>query len=123
MRKIQRISDSEMEVMKIIWEKGAPITTAEIHEKLPEGKNWAASTVLTFLARLVNKGIITTKKNCVANIITANLTEKEYLAIETQKFLNHVHKGSPKSFFAALIDSEELSRDDIEDLKGWFSEL
>jgi len=123
MRKLQRISDSEMEVMKIIWEKNAPITTAEIHKKLPEGKNWAASTVLTFLARLAAKGIVTTKKKGTANIITANLTEKEYLAFETQSFLKQVHNGNPKSFFAALVDSDELSRADIEDLKSWFSKL
>jgi len=123
MRKFQRISDSEMEIMKIIWEKGAPITTAEIHKKLPEGKSWAASTVLTFLARLSNKGIITSKKKGIANIITANMTEKEYLASETKNFLKQVHNGSPKSFFAALIEDDGLSRAEVDELKAWFKEL
>jgi predicted transcriptional regulator len=34
---------------------GGPVTTAEIIRHLPDGKDWKQNTVVTFLARLIEK--------------------------------------------------------------------
>lgn len=123
MSDIQKISESEMEIMQIIWDFNAPITTADIHKRLPKNKKWAQSTVLTFLSRLSDKGIVSSEKKGNSNIITAIVTEKQYLTFETKNFLKQVHKGNPKSYVAALIESEELTAEEIGELKKWFTEL
>ena len=121
---IQKISESEMEIMRIIWQHNAPISTGEIKKKLAEGeKKWASTTVLTFLSRLTEKGVVTSQKNGASNIFTANITERQYRNFETKKFIKSVHNGSPKSYVSALFEDDEISREDIEDLKKWFSEL
>jgi predicted transcriptional regulator len=112
-----------MEVMRVIWKKAAPVTSAEVMKELPQDRKWAASTVLTFLSRLAGKGIIASEKKGGSNIFTACVTEKEYLLSETTNFLRQAHGGSTKRFFAALLDSEELSRKDIKELKKWFAKL
>lgn len=123
MSNLQKITESEMEIMRIIWAHDEPITTAQIHKELPKDKKWAASTVLTFLSRLASKRIITSEKKGNANIFTQAITEKQYQAYETKSFLKSVHGGSPKSFVAALIEDDGISYEEIAELKKWLSEL
>ena len=56
MRRVPRISESEWEVLSILWKK-APLAATQVFEKLA-GKSWKLSTVRTFLARLEKKGVV-----------------------------------------------------------------
>lgn len=61
MSALPQISEAEYEVMKIVW-KYAPINTNEITEKLLATSSWSAKTIQTLIKRLVNKGVLPTKK-------------------------------------------------------------
>ncbi len=64
MKKIQQISDCELKIMKIIWENGNSILFAQIMHILSKKDNTSKSnTILTFLARLIDKKCITTVKH------------------------------------------------------------
>ena len=121
MRSFQKISESEMEVMRVIWASGGPVTSAQLQSALGAEKAWKATTLLTFLARLCEKGLLTAKRDGKSNVYCPLVTEKEYKRAETRTFLNEVHQGSLKSFIAALAD-EELSREELAELKEWFEQ-
>lgn len=55
-----KISDSEWEVMRVIWTLGQS-DAKEITALLSENKNWKAATVKTLLGRLVKKGVLKTE--------------------------------------------------------------
>lgn len=117
---MQQISGSEMEVMQVVWSSDGPVTSAQIQEALA-ARNWKATTVLTFLARLCEKGFLRAEKQGKANLYTPCLSEGDYRRQETRAFLDEVHHGSVKSFIAALADAE-LSPDDLHELKKWFEQ-
>ena len=54
------ISESEWRVMKIVW-SNSPQTLPEILDRLKE-TGWSKTTIQTYLARLVKKGALTTKR-------------------------------------------------------------
>lgn len=54
--KLGKISDAEMEIMKIIWKKNDQITTAEILDELPKENSWKVTTIMTLISRLTEKG-------------------------------------------------------------------
>lgn len=116
MKKRLRMSDAEKQIMDIIWATGRPVTTSEIISKLPEDKTWKQSTVLTFLARLMDKNMITATRIGKANHYEPCITEQGYLNIETKQFIKEVHRGSVTGLISALCDSEDLTKEDIEDL-------
>ena len=63
MKKIQKMSDSEQEVMRLIWAASGSASSAEVLDGLKViNKEWKPNTVLTFLARLVEKGLLTAVK-------------------------------------------------------------
>lgn len=116
MRRIQRISDAEKQIMELIWAAGRPVTTREIIANLPEDKAWKQNTVITFLARLMEKGLLKATRISKANHYEPCITEQEYRNFETKQFIADVHKGSVFGFITALCENGDLTREDIEKL-------
>ena len=115
---MQQVSDYELELMKIIWEKGGTALYAEIVEGLEsKGNGLTKNTILSLLSRLVDKRVLKTGKTGRRNIYTAIITENEYQADQTIRFLDKIYEGSTKGLVATLIAKDLLSRSDYDDLK------
>ena len=119
MSDIKFMSESEKEIMDIIWENPHPITSKQIMDKLITLKPWKITTVQTFLSRLENKGIIVSAKEGKQKLYTPAITAKEYGEKETEYFIQTVHKGSLKSFMTALSGADGISSSDMEELREW----
>lgn len=119
----QRMSDAEKQIMELIWAEGGPMTTAELLAKLPEDKSWKQNTVITFLARLTDKGMIKATRMGKANRYEPCQTEAEYRANETRQFVRDVHRGSVSGLIAALCDSGDLKKEEIEELMRMLKEM
>lgn len=122
MKKIQRMSNAEKQIMEFIWAVSRPTTTREIIANLPEDNNWKQSTVITFLARLMEKGILKATRISKANYYEPCITEQEYQNFETKQFMENVHKGSVLGFINALCDNGDLTKEDIEKLMNRLKE-
>lgn len=119
MNNLGRLSETEMELMEVIWKEKAPVTVARLLELFDE-KEWKTSTVSTMLKRLIEKGFLIKKLDGKVNYYTPTLTLDQYKKAETKTFLNRLYNGKVKNFIAALVDDEELTQQDIAELKEWF---
>lgn len=115
----QTITDAEYEIMRILWKAEKKMTVADVVREL-EGNDWTASTVSTFLQRLLKKGVIACDKKGKTNLYYPLMKQSEYDMSETESFLTKLYKGSVKNLVAALYENEKLSPEDIEDLKKLF---
>lgn len=118
--KIPKISDAEAEIMRIVWAADAPITSNEILERQPKGKDWKITTVLTLATRLTEKGILTSTRKGRAHFYSPLVTEAEYKKSQAKTFLENMYGGSVKKFIATLYDGEEVDKAELEELKEWF---
>jgi len=117
-----RLPDAELEIMKIIWKCGGSATSAQITQKLEGKKDWAVTTVLNFLARLVDRGFLSAHRSGKINIYEPIVGEEEYLESESRSFLERLHGNSLKSLVASLYSGDAISRDDLEELKRYIDE-
>lgn len=115
----QIITDSEYEIMRILWKSKKQMTVSDVIKEL-EGNDWTASTVSTFLQRLLKKEVIACDKKGKTNLYYPLLKEEEYNMNETESFLSKLYKGSVKNLVAALYENKKLSADDMADLKKMF---
>lgn len=124
MKNFQKLSDTEMELMQVIWECDGPVTSTELLHIFAQykGKEWKGQTISTFLARLVEKGVLIVAKQGRANRYVPRMSPEEYKLWEAQSVLDGLYQGSVKKFLSALYDGEKLSKQEIEELKQWFSE-
>lgn len=123
MKEVQKLSDTEMELMEVIWECEHPVTSTELLQIFAQkGKEWKSQTISTFLSRLVDKGALTATRNGRINSYIPCLSQADYKVWETQNVLNGLYQGSVKNMISALYDGDKLSEKDIAELKHWFSE-
>lgn len=117
MDSFQQISDSELELMRIIWKNGGRILFAQVMPELSLiKKDWKINTALTFLSRLVEKGMLAVKKRGRRNEYIALVSEEEYAARQTSDFLERVYEGDVRSLVSALIVQNRISADELEQL-------
>lgn len=122
-KKMVRLPDAELELMKIIWGATPPVTSSYIMNHLEGQKTWGATTVLNLLSRLIKRGFLACEKQGKFNIYTPAVDEKEYLEFESKSFLERLHGNSVKSLVASLYNSDSFTEKDIEDLKQFMSKL
>lgn len=118
---MKRLPDSELELMMIIWDMGAPITRTEIEERLPAERRISSTTVLSFLTRLQEKGFVQVQKIGRNNVYEALISKEEYLRAESKSIWKRLYQGSVKNFMTALSDGEELSDQDLEELQEFLN--
>lgn len=114
-----KISDSELEVMKLLWQAEDALPVTEIREALQRSRGWEATTVKTLVSRLVSKGVIAQEKRNVF-YYSPRITEQEYNAWATQSLIRRLYHGSARDLVAALVHSEGLTRQDLEELQAMF---
>ena len=83
------VTESEYEIMKILWESDAPITVGEVYKRLPEAeKRWSKNTVATLLVRLCEKGAAAYEKKGSCHLYYATLDRADYSVSETKSFVS-----------------------------------
>lgn len=115
----EKISNAELEVMKILWRENKPVSFSDIRIELQRTMDWEKSTINTLIRRLVDKGVITVHKQNVL-FYTPNLSYSDYSHTEEQGLIDKLYDGSAKNFVAALCRRGTLSEADIDELKDFF---
>ena len=114
-----KISASELEVMKILWRTEDALPVTEIREKLQRLKGWEPATIKTLVSRLVSKGAVRQEKRQVY-YYSPLISEGEYNDWATHDLSSRVYHGSARDLVAALVRSDGLSKNDIEELRELF---
>ena len=117
-----RLPDSELAIMKIIWQHDGEITSAQIIQELTGKKEWAVTTVLNFLARLVDRKFISVRRSGKMNIYKCIVQEDVYLKSESKSFLERLHGNSLTGLIASLYDGKAISRNDLDELQQFINE-
>ncbi len=105
--------------MKVLWRAGDALPVTEIREQLQRAKGWEATTVKTLVSRLVSKGVVQQEKRGVY-FYSPLLTEQDYNSWATNDLIRRLYNGSARELVAALVHSEGLTRNDIEELRAMF---
>jgi BlaI family penicillinase repressor len=111
-----KISSAEWEVMNRVWDRH-PVTAAEVFEALPHDNEWKQKTVNTFLARLVEKGVLAVTKRDNVNLYAPRLKREECVASESETFLQRVFQGAGGPLLLHFCENVELSEEEIKELQ------
>jgi BlaI family penicillinase repressor len=116
MKFVPRISDTEWEIMRIIWLKH-PLSANEIIEQLAAADSgWHPKTARTLLARLVQKGALGYEAKGRTYVYSPLVSEENCVATASESFLDRVFGGSLKPMLAHFVERQKLTRKDLEEL-------
>lgn len=112
-----KITESELEVLKVLWNAGTELPLTEIRQRLEEVSNWDSSTIKTLLRRLCKKGVVQALKRDLY-FYNPVISEAEYNEYATQALIDRIYSGSARNLVASLVDSKKLDKTDIEELRN-----
>ena len=108
-----RLGAIESRFADIIWEN-APLTTSQLI-KLCEAKlNWKRTTTYTVLKRLSERGIFENE----GGTVTVLISKEEFYSMQSEKVVNDSFGGSLPAFIAAFTSRQNLSEDEIREIKA-----
>ncbi len=117
-----KLSGAEYEIMDCVWDLQRAVTSADILRELGAARGWKQPTVLTFLSRLVEKGLLATEKNGKVRSYTAAVSREAYKSAETRVFLARLYDGSVRNLVACMADGNGISDEDLRGLRAWLKE-
>ena len=115
----ERISGSELEVMRVLWEAGDALPLTDIRKTLQSRFDWSDPTVKTLVRRLCEKEVVTQEKRKVF-YYSPRISEEEYNSWAAKDVVDRLFRGSARNLVAALVKSDGLTEEDIGELRSMF---
>ena len=117
-QKLKPLTKAEMEVMNVLWDADAALTVGDIVERYAESRP-AYTTVATFLRILEAKGFVEHRRKEGAGrtfFFSPMLSRERYVRLVVGDVKDTLFGSSAKRFCSFLIENEELSDDDLQEL-------
>ena len=108
------ITDGELEIMQVLWNKGE-LTLTEIVSELDKTKKRNKNTVKTLLYRLVDKGAVKSKKSSGFGFLyNTTISEKKYLSKANTSFLEKLYKGNVEKLLLNFVEDKTVSKEELQ---------
>jgi BlaI family transcriptional regulator, penicillinase repressor len=120
-RSLSRLSAGEMELLRMLWERG-PLTLAQAHQIFVEfGSPIAYPTMQTRLNRLVAKRYVA-RNNARPATYRAVLSPEQSAAGVLSQLLDKLVSGSVAPLMSRLISERPLTPEEIDDIRKLLDE-
>lgn len=101
----------EMRFAQLIWDN-EPVSSGELVKLCEKEFEWKKSTTYTMLRRLCQREIFQN----VDGVVTSLMSQQEFDALQSEKFVEEKFSGSLPRFLAAFTMRNKLSDKDIKEL-------
>ena len=112
-----KLTASEWNVLSCLWEE-SPRTVMQIVGELERTVGWHRSTTITTLHRMEDKGLIRCEQAGRGRAYTPLVDREQAAVAETRSFLDRVYQGSVGMMMSAMAQRQELSGDEIAELRA-----
>ena len=116
-----KLTGGEWNVLSELWEE-SPQTVMQLVAKLSESVGWAKSTTITTLRRMEEKGLVRCEIIGKGKSYTPAVEREKAVVAETRSFLDRVYRGSVGLMMSAMAQRQELSREEIAQLRAILDE-
>lgn len=115
----RKLSGSEAMVMKAVWDAGEDISVPNLMIALKEkyGKDYARTTVQTFLLKMIGKGFVQIYRRGKLSYVHALKGEADYKAKLLQEEMDFWYQGDPAQLVASLFRAGEMTEEDKEHIR------
>ena len=112
----EKISGSELEIMKVLWDAKRALSLKEIRQAVQSKRDWNDSTIKTLLRRLHEKEIVKQEKKTVF-LYTPMITKREYNQFVMKNMMDNLFSGSARNMVASMVQDNLLTPEDVEELQ------
>ena len=115
------LTDSEWKIADCLW-KNKSMTLTELTKELGSSIGWNKSTIITLVKRMIEKGAVTYVQEGRTKRFYPALGRDEAELEETRSFLKKVYQVNVGLMISKLICSDELTNEQLEDIRRLIEE-
>lgn len=117
------ISGAEWQVMEALWDASAPVSSAEIVDRVSVDNGWTEATVRTLLFRLTKKGFVASDRDGRRFLYRPVIERDAYVGTAADRFIDRMFGGRLAPLVAQFANRDKLSKDEIERLEALIREI
>lgn len=112
----RNLSASETVIMKAIWDADGDISLGDLIEVIngQYKKNYARTTIVTFILHLSNKGFVVTYRNGRKSYVRAIKDQMAYKQKMINEFVEFWYDGDHKQFLSDMYSDYNSEEFDVE---------
>ena len=121
-KSLTHLGETEMEVLHHVWDLGEA-TVADVRERMLEDREVAYTTVMTVLKKLAEKGYLDYHKDGRSYVYKSAEEPNSMQHSLLQRLMKKVFQGSPSALVQTLVQREDLSENEREEIKALIAAL
>ncbi len=122
MMKKYQPTDSELEILQVLWEHG-PSTVRFVNEQLNTKRQVVYTTTLKLMQIMTEKGLLVRDKEKMTHIYESKIPKSQVQQDLVDSFLNKVFKGSTASLMMHALGSSAPTQEELEKIKKMITDL
>ncbi|HEX8843227.1 MAG TPA: BlaI/MecI/CopY family transcriptional regulator [Pyrinomonadaceae bacterium] len=115
-RAAARPTDSELEILRVLWQKGA-CTVREVHHEINKSKPTGYTTVLKLMQIMTEKGLVERDEGQRAHVYVARLAQGETQRQLLGDLLERAFDGSAAKLMMHVLSDKKASAKELSEIR------
>jgi predicted transcriptional regulator len=117
------IPDSELDVLKVLWERGQATVREALDTLRSSGRQWSYATVATLLDRLESKGLVSSDRSELAFVYRPLITSQEVRQKRLSSLVDKLYQGEPGLLVLHLLKSHPLDPSQASEVRSLLDDM
>ena len=117
------IPDSELDVLKVLWDKGQATVREALESLRGAGRQWSYATVATLLDRLESKGLVSSDRSDLAFVYRPEISSQEVRQKRVENLIDKLYQGEPGLLVLHLLKSHPLDPGQAKEVRAVLDEM
>lgn len=117
-----RPTDSELEILSILWDK-SKASVREVHDELSKTKESGYTTTLKLMQIMYEKGLVSRDDSKKVHIYFPVITREGARKQFVHKIINNLFSGSSAALAMQALGHARISRDELDEIQGMINQL
>ena len=115
-------TDSELEILNILWEK-QEATVREIHDELAITKEAGYTTTLKLMQIMFEKGLLSRDASSKTHIYKAAVSKEQTQGQIMKRVIDNVFNGSAMQMVMQALGNHKASKDELDQIREYLKEV
>lgn len=120
--KVNKATESEMEILKILWDHGSS-TVREVHDFLSQNKESGYTTTLKLMQIMLEKRLLTRDATNRTHVYSSNVKQELIKKQLVGKMINGMFKGSPAQLIMHALGNHRASKEELIEIKKYLDDI
>ena len=122
MTEIIKPTESELEILNILWEKG-PSTVRDVHEVLEKSKDAGYTTTLKLMQIMHEKNLLKRDESSKSHVYTANVSQEKTQGQLVKRMIDNVFNGSASQLVMQALGNNKTTSEELDEIRKYLDQM